>query len=75
MTESVDERYEPQNPQTVKIEADKTATVTFKNVLKKGDLKIIKTSEDGVVADILFLPKPMPMERFFFPTLFPALTP
>ena len=54
MTESVDERYEPQQPKTVKVEADKTATVTFKNILKKGDLKIIKTSEDNIVADIEF---------------------
>jgi len=54
VTESVDKRYEPQQPKTVKVEADKTATVTFKNVLKKGDLKIIKTSEDNIVADIEF---------------------
>ena len=52
--ESVDERYEAQQPKTVKVEADKTATVTFKNILKKGNLKIIKISEDNVVADIEF---------------------
>ena len=54
MTESVDERYETQQPKTVKVEANKTATVTFKNILKKGNLKIIKTSEDNIVADIEF---------------------
>ena len=54
VTESVDERYEPQQPKTVKVEAENTATVTFKNILKKGDLKIIKVSEDSVVADIEF---------------------
>ena len=54
ITESVDDRYEKQEPQTVTVEADKTATVEFKNTLRKGDLKIVKTSEDGMVADIEF---------------------
>ena len=54
VTEKVDPRYEAQEPKTVKVEADKTTTVEFKNILRKGDLKIIKTSEDGIVADIEF---------------------
>ena len=54
VTEKVDQRYETQEPKTVKVEADKTATVEFKNILRKGSLKIIKTSEDGIVADIEF---------------------
>ena len=54
MTEKVDPRYESQAPKTVKVEADKTTTVSFKNTLRKGGLKIIKTSEDGIVADIEF---------------------
>ena len=54
VTEKVDSRYEAQAPKTVKVEADKTATVTFKNTLRKGDLKIVKTSEDGMIADIEF---------------------
>ena len=54
VTEKVDPRYEAQAPKTVKVEADKTTTVSFKNTLRKGDLKIIKTSEDGIVADIEF---------------------
>ena len=57
ITESVNDRYEKQEPQTVTVEADKTATVTFKNTLRKGNLKIIKASEDGIVADILFVIK------------------
>ena len=48
------ERYEPQQPQTVTVTANATAEVTFSNVLKRGDLKIKKTSEDGVVAGITF---------------------
>ena len=55
VTEKVDSRYEAQAPKTVKVEADKTATVEFKNTLRKGDLKIIKKSEDGIVADIEFI--------------------
>ena len=48
------ERYEPQQPQTVTVTANATAEVRFSNVLKRGDLKIKKTSEDGVVAGITF---------------------
>ncbi|MBQ5564844.1 MAG: Cys-Gln thioester bond-forming surface protein, partial [Clostridia bacterium] len=55
ITESVDDRYEKQEPQTVTVEADKTATVTFKNTLRKGNLKIIKTSEDGKIEGIQFV--------------------
>ena len=54
ITESTSDKYESQPTQTVTVEPDKTATVTFKNTLKKGDLKIIKTSEDGIIADIKF---------------------
>ena len=48
------ERYEPQQPQTVTVTANATAEVQFSNVLKRGDLKIKKVSEDGVVAGITF---------------------
>ena len=54
VTEKTDSRYELQNPKTVKVEINKTAKVTFKNVLRKGDLKIIKTAEDNVVENIEF---------------------
>ena len=48
------DRYEPQQPQTVTVTANATAEVRFSNVLKRGDLKIKKTSEDGIVAGITF---------------------
>ena len=48
------ERYEPQQPQTVTVTANATAEVRFANTLRRGDLKIKKTSEDGVVAGITF---------------------
>ena len=48
------DRYEPQPPQTVTVTANATAEVQFSNVLKRGDLKIKKVSEDGVVAGITF---------------------
>ena len=49
VTEKTDSRYEPQNPKTVKVEINKTAKVTFKNVLRKGGLEISKTAGDNVV--------------------------
>ena len=48
------DRYAPQQPQTVTVTANATAEVRFANTLKRGDLKIRKTSEDGVVAGITF---------------------
>ena len=48
VTEKVDARYEAQAPKTVTVEADKTATVKFKNTLKKWSVKIVKKdSETG----------------------------
>lgn len=52
--EDVPQGYENQEAQTVTVEPGKTAVVKFNNVLKKGDLKIIKTSEDGNVEGISF---------------------
>ena len=43
--------YEKQGPQKVKIEAEKTTTVTFKNVLKKGSIQVEKIGE--VFANVL----------------------
>ena len=54
VTEQVIDRYEPQAVQTVTITTGQTATVTFNNVLKKGTLKVTKTSEDGLNAGIQF---------------------
>lgn len=42
VTEITDSKYEPQKSQTVKVESGKTATVTFKNVLKKWNLTVTK---------------------------------
>ena len=47
VTEVTDSKYETQKSQTVKVESGKTATVTFENVLKKGSLEVVKTSEDN----------------------------
>lgn len=54
VTEQIIDRYEPQAVQTVTITTGQTATVTFNNVLKKGTLKVTKTSEDGLTAGIQF---------------------
>lgn len=54
VTEQVVDRYEPQAVQTVTITTGQTATVTFNNVLKKGTLKVTKTSEDGLTAGVQF---------------------
>ena len=48
VTEVPDERYEEQEPQTVQVEMNKTATVTFNNVLKKSFIRVVKLdSETG----------------------------
>lgn len=47
VTEITDSKYETQKSQTVKVESGKTATITFENILKKGSLEVIKTSEDN----------------------------
>lgn len=54
VTEAPSDKYEKQAPQTVKVEYGKTATVKFHNKIDRGALDIIKTSEDGIVADIEF---------------------
>ena len=52
VTEKEDSRYEKQSPKTVKVESGKTASVSFKNTLRTGNLRIIKTSDDGIVANM-----------------------
>lgn len=47
VSESVADYYEPQEEQKVTIVSGETATVKFANVLKRGDLSVAKTSEDG----------------------------
>lgn len=54
VAEETDNRYEPQNTQRVTVVSGQTATVTFNNKLKRGELKVIKTSEDHFVEGVTF---------------------
>lgn len=54
ITEYAIDRYEPQSAKTVTVQAGQTATVDFSNVLKRGDLEVIKTSEDDLVEGVKF---------------------
>lgn len=55
VTEEVRDGYVCDNPsQSVQVQYNTTATVTFQNRLKTGDLKIVKQSDDGVVSGITF---------------------
>ena len=54
VTELTENRYEPQKAQTVEVKGGETATVDFSNILKRGDLKVTKTSEDGLVEGMKF---------------------
>jgi len=47
VTEGAIDRYEPQESRTVTIIGGQTSTVTFSNTLKRGDLQVIKSSEDN----------------------------
>jgi len=47
VTERAADYYEPQEAKKVTIKAGETSTVTFSNVLKRGDVSVSKTSEDG----------------------------
>ena len=47
VTEKVPARYEKQKSQKVKVQAGKTAAVSFSNTLKTGAIRINKQSEDG----------------------------
>ena len=54
VTEQAIDRYEPQQSQRVTIVSGQTATVHFSNILKRGDLEVTKTSEDGLVEGATF---------------------
>ncbi len=54
VTEVVADKYEPQETRTVTVVSNQVATVTFNNVLKRGDLTVTKTSEDGLVEGVTF---------------------
>ena len=48
------DKYEPQEVRRVTVVSGQTATVTFNNVLKRGDLTVKKTSEDGLNEGVKF---------------------
>lgn len=54
VTETVFDKYEPQETRSVVVVSNQVATVTFNNVLKRGDLEVIKTSEDNLVEGVQF---------------------
>lgn len=54
VTETVADKYEPQETRNVVVVSNQVATVTFNNVLKRGDLEVIKTSEDDWVEGVKF---------------------
>ena len=54
VTEQSIDRYEPQSVQRVTIVSGHTSTVTFNNKLKRGDLEVIKNSEDNLVEGVKF---------------------
>ncbi len=61
VTEQTIDKYVPQNVQRVTIVCGGTSNVTFSNVLKRGDLKVIKSSEDNFVKGVKFH-----LFRYFF---------
>lgn len=52
--QNVPGRYNTPASQTITFEPGKTTTVKFSNTLKKGSLKLVKTSEDGIVSGLKF---------------------
>ena len=54
VTEQTENKYEPQESRRVTVVSGQTATVTFNNVLKRGDLRVIKTSEDNMTEGVKF---------------------
>ena len=54
VTEQSYDIYETQESQQVTVVSGQTATVTFNNTLKRGDLAIIKNSEDGLNEGMTF---------------------
>ena len=54
ITEQSIDRYEPQQTQTVTLIGGRTTTVNFNNVLKRGSLEVVKTSEDGIMEGMKF---------------------
>ncbi len=54
VTEESADRYEPQTAQTLTVVSGGTSTVTFNNILRRGSLKVTKTSEDGLAEGMKF---------------------
>lgn len=54
VTEQTENKYEPQATKRVTVVPGQTATITFSNTLKRGDLTVTKTAEDGFVEDKTF---------------------
>lgn len=54
VTELTEEKYEPQEVRRVTVVSGQTATVTFSNVLKRGNLTVTKTSDDGLNEGVKF---------------------
>ena len=54
VTEQTENRYEPQESRTVTVVSGQTATVTFNNKLKRGDLTVRKVAEDGLDEGVKF---------------------
>lgn len=54
VSEIMTDQYEPQEPQTVTVVSGRTTTVTFSNTLKRGNLEVTKSAEDGLVQGVTF---------------------
>lgn len=54
VTEQNYDKYEPQETRRVTVVSGQTATISFSNVLKRGDLTVTKTSEDGLNEGVKF---------------------
>lgn len=54
VTETEYEQYEPQEVRRVTVVSGQVTTVTFSNTLRRGDLTVKKTAEDGLVEGMKF---------------------
>ena len=54
VTEQDYDKYEPQESRRVTVVSGQVSTVNFSNKLKRGDLQIIKSSEDSLVEGVTF---------------------
>ena len=54
VTEAEYEQYEPQEVRRITVVSGQVTTVTFSNTLRRGDLTVKKTAEDGLVKGMKF---------------------